>query len=104
MNSSEAVFDALGNPTRRAIIELLAQGPCPVGDIAARLPVSRPAVSKHLRMLREAGLVRYESEGTRNVFSLERGGFDAARGWLDRFWLDALANFARIAEESWEDR
>ena len=98
--SSDIALDALGNGTRRAIVRALAQGPKAVGEIATRLPVSRPAVSKHLRVLERAGLVRHESRGTKNVFRLERSGFDSARGWLDAFWDHALARFAMVAENT----
>lgn len=94
------VFDALGNPVRREIMRLLAPGPRPVGEIAAALPVSRPAVSKHLRILQEAHLVAHEKQGTRNVFRLQRTGFDAAREWLEAFWDDALARFVLVAENT----
>lgn len=94
----DAVFDALGNANRRAIVRFLANGPLPVGDIARQLPVSRPAVSKHLRILEDAGLVGHVSEGNRNVFRLERGGFEAAKTWLDGFWSEALGRFALVAE------
>lgn len=97
-NAPTAAFDALGNPTRRAIVRILGAGPRSVTEIAAELPVSRPAVSKHLRLLREAGLVDHHAEGVRNVFRLERTGFEAARRWLDAFWDDALARFAMVAE------
>lgn len=71
----------------------------PVGEIAERLPVSRPAVSKHLRLLESAGLVEYTSSGTRNIFRLSPGGFQAARSYLEGFWDEALANFRRVAED-----
>lgn len=71
----------------------------PVGSIAARLPISRPAVSKHLRILQEAGLVTYNTSGTRNIFYLKLAGFHEARLYLDLFWDEALANFQRIAKE-----
>ena len=100
MKRSEAVLGALGNPTRRAIVRLLGRGPKPVGEIAAELPISRPAVSKHLRVLEHAGLVRHEPHGTRNVFRLDRPGFDSARAWLDSFWEHALARFAIVAENT----
>jgi DNA-binding transcriptional ArsR family regulator len=96
----ENVLDALGNPTRRAIVRALALGPKPVGEIAQKLPVSRPAVSKHLRRLESAGLVCHESRGTRNVFRLNRPGFESARAWLDSFWQQGLARFALVAENS----
>ncbi len=76
----------------------------PVGDIAERLPVSRPAVSKHLRILEDAGLVEYTSMGTRNIFRLNQNGFDAARAYLDSFWDEALDNFRSVAEGNSEVR
>jgi DNA-binding transcriptional ArsR family regulator len=97
---NEEVFDALGNSVRREIMRILAPGPRPVGEIAAGLPVSRPAVSKHLRVLEEAQLVAHDKQGNRNVFRLERAGFDAARHWLDEFWDDALARFVLAAENT----
>ena len=102
MSQGERVFDALGTPARRQIALILAQGPRSVGAIAAQLPVSRPAVSKHLRILENAGLVTFDKQGTRNIFRLERTGFDAARGWLDAFWDDALARFTLLAENTSE--
>ena len=98
--TDEAVFDALGNPVRREIMHILASGPRPVGEIAARLPVSRPAVSKHLRVLEDAHLVAYDKQGNRNVFRLDAVGFEAARHWLDAFWDEALARFALVAENT----
>jgi DNA-binding transcriptional ArsR family regulator len=95
------VLDALGNPVRREILEILAGGPRPVGEIAARFPISRPAVSKHLRILEEARLVGHTPSGTRHLFHLAEEGFDAARGWLDRFWPDALQRYAALAEQTW---
>ena len=98
----EASLDALGNPTRRQIVRLLAPGPKSVGEIAAALPVSRPAVSKHLRVLETAELVVHRSVGNRNVFQLQRSGFDAARDWLGSFWDDALARLTMVAENTEE--
>lgn len=100
---SEAIFEALGDGTRREILRLLRDGPLPVGMIAERLPVSRPAVSKHLRTLRGAGLVNHESHGTRNVFALDESGFQAAREYLDGFWNIALGNFAEFVREEEQD-
>jgi predicted transcriptional regulator len=94
-----AVFEALGNEHRRWIVERLASGPVPVGVIAEGLPVSRPAVSKHLRVLEEAGLVGYEASGTRRVYHLSPAGFHAARQWLDRFWDEALSRLVALSEE-----
>ncbi len=99
-NVHETVFDALGNSVRREIVRILAPGPRPVGEIAAVLPVSRPAVSKHLQVLERAELVMHVKEGNRNVFRLHRDGFDAARDWLGGFWDDALARFAMVAENT----
>jgi DNA-binding transcriptional ArsR family regulator len=91
---------ALGDPTRRAIFELLAEGPTPVGELAALLPVSRPAVSQHLRVLTEAGLVRARAEGTRRLYHLDPAGLAAVRAYLDRFWARALADFKTAVEDS----
>jgi DNA-binding transcriptional ArsR family regulator len=96
--SSDQVMDALGHQTRRAILALLKESALPVGDIATRLPISRPAVSKHLRILKHAGLVEYTSSGTRNIFRLRAAGFGAARAYLESFWEEALASFQRVAE------
>ncbi|HJL20118.1 MAG TPA: metalloregulator ArsR/SmtB family transcription factor [Sandaracinaceae bacterium LLY-WYZ-13_1] len=94
----ERALDALGNPVRRTILRILSTGPRPVGRIARELPVSRPAVSKHLRILEGAALVSHAREGNRHVFRLEPTGFDATRGWLAAFWDEALPRFARLAE------
>lgn len=102
-NAPTDAFDALGNPTRRAIVRILGAGPRSVGEIAAELPVSRPAVSKHLRLLSAAKLVTHQVDGVRNVFRLERAGFEAARRWLDAFWDEALSRFAMVAENLPED-
>jgi DNA-binding transcriptional ArsR family regulator len=92
-------WHALADGTRRAIIERLAAAPCAVGDLARDLPVSRPAVSQHLKVLKSAGLVRDRAAGTRRVYHLEPAGLQALREDLDRFWSAALAGFARIVEE-----
>jgi predicted transcriptional regulator len=96
----DRVLDALGDSTRREILGLLRTGPLPVGLIAARLPISRPAVSKHLRILQTAGLVAYNEHGTRNIFYLNPRGFQSARVYLEQFWDEALVNFQRIAEKT----
>jgi DNA-binding transcriptional ArsR family regulator len=95
-----AAFDALGNPTRREIIGLLYERQRSVGELAEELPVSRPAVSKHLRLLEDAGLVACEARGNRNVYWLEARGFEGARSWLDRFWDEALARIKLMAENT----
>jgi DNA-binding transcriptional ArsR family regulator len=85
---------ALGDPTRQAIFEQLSLRPRPVGELAAGLPVTRPAVSQHLRVLREAGLVRDRREGTRRIYEVDPAGLAALRSYLDQFWDRALGAFA----------
>jgi DNA-binding transcriptional ArsR family regulator len=92
------VWDALGDPTRRQILEQLRGGPVPVGRLAENLPISRPAVSQHLRVLEECGLVAHESVGTRNFYRVAPEGLAALRSWLDDFWAAALDSFADYAE------
>ena len=99
MNTYQDGLAALGDPTRRAIFELLAEGPTPVGELAALLPVSRPAVSQHLRVLTEAGLVRHQVAGTRRLYRLDPAGVEAIRRYLDRFWEQALADFQAALEK-----
>ncbi len=98
--SAGRVLDALGSQTRRDILALLHASPLTVGAIAARLPISRPAVSKHLRILQEAGLVAYHQSGARNIFALQPAGFREARLYVELFWDEALANFQQVAEEN----
>jgi DNA-binding transcriptional ArsR family regulator len=95
---------AIGDPTRRAIFELLAAGPTPVGELAARLPVSRPAVSQHLRVLKAAGVVRDRAAGTRRLYEIDPGGVAAMRDYLDRFWDQSLADFKAAAEAAQEEQ
>jgi DNA-binding transcriptional ArsR family regulator len=95
-----AVFDALGEPVRRSILELLGDGPQPVGRLADQLPVGRPAVSKHLRVLTEAGLVRHDSVGTRNLYALAPAGMVAAQQWLVRTWDIVLASYADAVRDA----
>ena len=90
----------LADPTRRRVFERLRAGPRPVNALAAGLPVSRPAVSQHLRVLREAGLVDERSEGARRIYSIRREGLMELRDWLDTFWDDALMAFQQEAEKS----
>jgi DNA-binding transcriptional ArsR family regulator len=91
-------MDALGDATRREIMERLRGGPRPVGEIAAGLPVSRPAVSQHLRVLREAGLVTERKEGTRRIYRVEQKALADLRAYLDSFWEQALAGYKATAE------
>lgn len=91
-------LDALADPTRRRILEKLRGGPCAVGEIAANLPVSRPAVSQHLKVLKEAGLVSDRPEGTRRIYYIDPRGLGTLRVWLDQFWDEALENFRVEAE------
>jgi DNA-binding transcriptional ArsR family regulator len=95
----DEVFDALGEPVRRTILELLAEGPQPVGRLAERLPVGRPAVSKHLQVLSRAGLVQHESRGTRNLYALAPAGMVAAQQWLVATWDTVLGDFASAVRE-----
>jgi DNA-binding transcriptional ArsR family regulator len=92
-------LSALGDPTRRAIFERLAEKPLPVGELSQGLPVTRSAVSQHLKILKEAGLVKDISEGTRRIYQLDPRGIGAMREWLERFWAGALENFARYVEQ-----
>ena len=92
-------MDALGDPTRRAIFERLRHGAFAVGEIADELPVSRPAVSQHLRVLKEAGLVTDRQAGNRRLYQLNPEGIDALRAYLDQFWDKALAAFKDAAEQ-----
>jgi DNA-binding transcriptional ArsR family regulator len=94
-----AQLDALGDPSRRAIVALLSEDPMPVGALAARLPISRPAVSQHLSVLKAAGLVRDRAEGTRRVYSLDDTGLGEIRAFLAAYWQDDLHDFARHAAE-----
>jgi DNA-binding transcriptional ArsR family regulator len=91
-------FAALADPTRRAVFERLADGPRAVGELAAGLPVSRPAVSQHLKALKAAGLVSDEAEGARRVYRIDPAGLGQLRAWLDRFWDVALESFRAEVE------
>jgi DNA-binding transcriptional ArsR family regulator len=94
----DAGLGLLGDPTRRAIFELLARRPRSVGELAEQLPVSRPAVSQHLRALKDGGLVTSRAEGTRRVYRLNPDGVTALRAYLDRVWQEALTSFQKVAE------
>ena len=96
---SADALTALGDPTRRAVFERLADGPRAVGELAATLPVSRPAVSQHLRVLKDAGLVRDTAQGTRRLYSVDPDGLAAVRASFDRFWDQALRTFKDLAEQ-----
>jgi len=89
---------ALADPTRRTVFERLGSGPKPVSEIARGLTVSRPAVSQHLKVLKEAGLVSDRTEGTRRIYTINPNGLGALRAWLDQFWDEALENFRVEAE------
>jgi len=91
------VLDALGNPVRRAILQELRAGPRAVNDIAATLPISRPAVSRHLRVLEDAGLVQAREEGVRNLYSVRLQGFASVREFLDDFWDTALDRLEELS-------
>ena len=92
-------FAALGDPTRREIFERIAAQPAAVGELARGLPVSRPAVSQHLRVLKEAGLVTETAIGTRRIYRLDPRGIAAMRDWLDAHWASALAAFKEFADQ-----
>jgi DNA-binding transcriptional ArsR family regulator len=95
----QAAFIALADPTRRQVFERLRDGPKPVGIIAAQMPVSRPAVSQHLSILKKAGLVADRAEGTRRVYYIDPQGLASIRIWLDQFWGDALTAFKAELEK-----
>jgi len=95
---------ALADPTRRRVFERLKSGPQSVGAIARRMPVSRPAVSQHLKVLKEAGLVAHRPEGTRRVYYIDPNGLGALRQWLDQFWDQALTAFQAEVERDMSSR
>lgn len=96
--SYEAALQILADPTRRAIVERLRRGPAPVVDIATGLPVSRPAVSKHLKLMLGAGVVTVTEAGTRRMYALDLKKLDEVRRWLDGFWEESLQRFKQRAE------
>lgn len=96
-------LDALGDPTRRAIVERLFDGPKPVVELARGFPVSRPAISHHLKILKDANLVTDQADGTRRLYSLNPEGFDLLRDYFDRFWGQALKALKKKLEESEEN-
>jgi DNA-binding transcriptional ArsR family regulator len=99
-----AALEALADPMRRQIFERLAAEPRPVGELARELPVTRPAVSQHLRVLKDAGLVVDRAEGTRRIYHVEPAAVEALRGYFDSFWSQALDTFRTTAEEVHDDR
>lgn len=92
-------FDALGNPVRREILTELRRAPRPVGELARHFAVSRPAISRHLRVLQDAGLVKTEERGTLNVYAVRLQGFRSVRDYIDSFWNVALARLEALADE-----
>ena len=99
MNTNGVVLDALGDATRRSIFESLKSGPRSVGELAEGLPISRPAVSQHLRVLKDAGLVSDRKEGTRRLYRIAPGGLAGLRDYFDSFWNEALERFAEEARK-----
>jgi DNA-binding transcriptional ArsR family regulator len=104
MPDHTAVLSALADPTRRAIFERLARSPGAVGEVASELPVSRPAVSQHLKVLKSAGLVTDTAAGTRRVYSVDPAGIAAIRDYFEQFWQQSLARFAAAAATRQEER
>ena len=98
MATYDAVLDALGDRTRRAVLERLRSGPLPVVEIARGLPVSRPAVSQHLRVLKDAGLVVDRQDGTRRIYAVDPDGLALLRAYVEAFWHGALLRYAQAAE------
>lgn len=98
--TAEAVLDALGDPTRRALLEILRSGERAVVELAADLPVSRPAVSQHLKVLKGAGLVTERRQGTRHLYAIDAAGLAALRTYLETFWDAALASFKEAADSA----
>src|SRR3954451_17193410 len=96
---NDRVLAALADPTRRAVFERIVDSPCTVGALAAELPVSRPAVSQHLKVLKDAGLVTGEARGASRIYRIDPHGLGPIRHWLDQQWDRSLANFKRIAEQ-----
>lgn len=100
----ETALTALADPTRRRVFERLRRGPRAVSEIAKGLPVSRPAVSQHLKVLKDAGLVREKPEGTRRIYEIDPKGLGQLRRWLDEFWDEALESFRAEAERKGESK
>ena len=104
VSTYDSALNALGDPTRRLVFERVAGRPRSVGEIARELPVSRPAVSQHLRVLKEAGLVVDHCEGTRHIYAVVPEGVAEIRAYFDSFWTQALANFKAVAEMEGEEQ
>src|SRR3954465_1697548 len=101
--ANHLAFAALADPTRREVLERLARGPQSVGELAQGLPVSRPAVSQHLKVLKDAGMVLDEADGARRIYRVDPQGLGQIRMWLDRFWDEALEAFKAEAEPGQDD-
>jgi DNA-binding transcriptional ArsR family regulator len=101
--NAKTLLTVMGDPTRQAILDLLLEGPQPVGQLAALLPVSRPAVSQHLKVLKEVGLVVDHQEGTRRVYRVDAAGLAPLSAYLEQFWRKAMAAFAQHAERQHAD-
>ena len=99
LGDAAAVLHALGDGSRRSIVECLRDEPLPVGAIADRLPISRPAISQHLKVLEDAGVVTHRSRGTRNVYAIDPAALELLRAYLDVVWRDGLDSFRRLTEE-----
>ena len=104
ISAAQHVLDALGNAERRQLLVFLRHGALSVGTLASKLPISRPAVSRHLRVLERAGLVRHTASGTHNLYTLDPSGFSSATDWLTSFWNEAEARFRLVAENLPERR
>lgn len=102
MDIGETVMTALGSDVRRSILRQLSEQARSVNEIAVQYPISRPAISKHLKLLCEAGLIAREASGVRNIYRLNQVGFRAGREWLDAFWPDALGRFRLVAENTYQ--
>jgi DNA-binding transcriptional ArsR family regulator len=101
--TNQEPWDALGDPTRRAIFRRIAGRPCAVGELAREMPISRPAVSQHLRVLKDAGLVTDRAEGTRRIYAVDVAGLARLRADLDQFWTGALGAFKAAVEQKDEE-
>lgn len=99
---ADDLFHALSDPMRRRILERLRKGPRPLGELADGLPVSRPAISQHVKVLEDAGLVRGRKDGRRRIYAIDRAGFAKVRAWVERYWGDVLAAFKAAADEETE--